>query len=319
MRNLSPVNYSRAKILKRSFAELRDTFRNRPLALPGPEVQTVGYPISVATIRRCLEESGIRSGDIVHIQSSTSFLMNGSPRPPEESYSSSLEYAVKVVEMLKDLVGPRGTLSMCTDSIKKAYHFYLKEQVFDFRRSPSHRGLISEVFRRTAGAIRSVHPWYNVTAYGKEAEALVRDHHLSTPYAMDEHSPWFKLNAFGGKVALLGKTFDSNSIIHCPEFVYPREFPRPVFMDKPVSLRYIDRDLATKVMPVMLHAPVWVDGSPTPFSMYLQEREKEPIYRIHEFQSGVKIVAYQAQTQFDAICRAMRENVTWYDARFHPK
>lgn len=314
-RNFSPVNIERAKILYRSFSELKTTFKSDYVALE-QAAGHAGYPLSINDIRSTLEEMGVGRGDIIHVHSSTSFLMRGSPVPPKEKYSSMLEYAAKVVQTLIEIVGKDGTILMNTDSVKRAYAFYLTGAVFDSARMPSRRGLISEVFRRTPGAMRSVHPWYNVTAWGKHAEDLLRDHEKSSPYAMDINSPWYKLNERGGKVVLLGKTFDGNSPIHCVEFVYPDEFPRPIYINRPIALKYVDKDGQVKDMPIMLHAPIWIDGAPTNFSLFLNQ--KYNIYKIKEFHNDVKIVSYDAKAQFDAIYREMKNDVTWYDARFYP-
>src|SRR5262249_12971451 len=141
--------------------------------------------------------------------------------------------------------------------------------VFDWRSTPSNRGLISELFRRGKNVLRSVHPWYNITGVGRLAEELIKDHDRSTPYTMDRHSPWFKLTEMNGKVLFLGATLDTNSLIHLPEYVYPREYPRKIYFDDPVRLYYRSREHTVSSMDIMIHVPDWRSGEVTRFCNYL--------------------------------------------------
>ena len=230
--------------------------------------------------------------------------------------------------MLLELVGPRGTLLMSTDFQRPGG--WLKRLVVDGpidadifvpARSPSRRGVISELFRQLPGSIRSVHPYYNVTAYGPLAKELVGEHHLSTPYVQDQHSPWYKLTTVGARVALLGRTFEVNSPIHLVEFLHPQEFPRPIYMQRPVTMHWEDSE-GRHPIDVFLHtsgapgASFFVPESLFKFSAYLQERYG--IYRIRDFHGGVQVVTYDAHEQYEAYLREMKAGVTWYDPEFLP-
>jgi aminoglycoside N3'-acetyltransferase len=61
---------------------------------------------------------------------------------------------------------------------------------FDVRRTPSEMGFLTEVFRRTSGVLRSLHPTHSICAIGPLARDLTATHHLSptrtgcgTPFA----------------------------------------------------------------------------------------------------------------------------------------
>lgn len=314
---LRPQDLERLRILRTCVAALRGTFQR-------PRVKR--YPIPIARLRGTIAEAGIGSGDVLHVQSSCSQLFRGSAAPTEESSLSQLAYARRVVQMLMDVVGPTGTLTMNTDFARPSGWLKrlssgkeLADDVFDPVTSISRRGIISEAFRRRPDTIRSPHPYYNITAWGRLAGELIAERHLSSPYAQDHHSPWYKLNLVGGKVLLLGRTFEINSLVHLVEYLHPDEFPRPVFMRQPVSMPYLADGRALRRMDVLLH----VSGAPGSeffviealprFSHYLNE--KYHIYFIARFADDCEIVVYDAKAQYGAYYQEMKANVTWVRPR----
>ena len=310
----------RIRIVRKAADDLRASFRPAP---DGPR-----YPIEIDEIRSVLESFGVRQGDLLHVHTSVSHLMRGSSRPPSLPVAGLRTYSKALLDMLRDLVGVSGTLTMGTDFDRPAG--WLKrlmcgapapDDVFDPAKSSSNRGLVSEYFRKLPGARRSVHPYYNVTAYGPLAEELVKDHHLSTPYVQDRHSPWFKITERGGKVAMLGRTFEVNSLVHLVEYLHPDEYPRPLFMCGPVTMPYVDAAGGVQTIEVTLHS-AGVPGSFhfTPqalhaFATYINSRHGE-VYKLKQYQPDVGIACYEAQAQYHAFLKEMRANVTWYDPRF---
>ncbi|HUQ86856.1 MAG TPA: AAC(3) family N-acetyltransferase [Vicinamibacterales bacterium] len=316
---IGDAGLARIRIVRQAASDLRSSFR--PPSAPG-------YPIGISEIRTVLEESGIKRGDLLHVHTSVSHLMRASATPPKEAVSGMRTYSKALLEMLRDLVGPSGTLTMGTDFDRPAGWLKrlmagvpLPEDVFDPRKSSSNRGLVSEYFRKLPDAVRSVHPYYNVTACGPLAEELVGEHHLSTPYVQDRHSPWFKLTERGGKVAMLGRTFEVNSLVHLVEYLHPAEYPRPLFMSGPVRMPYLDRSGAEKSIEVTLHS-AGVPGSlhfdPRAlhaFGSYINQRHGE-VYKIKTLAFDAGIVCYDAKVQYNAFLQEMRNNVTWYDPQF---
>ena len=74
---------------------------------------------------------------------------------------------------------------------------------FDWRRTPSQVGLLTEVFRRMPGTRRSLHPTHSVAARGAEATELTEDHEMcATPF--DETSPFHRIYDGDGLVLNLG-------------------------------------------------------------------------------------------------------------------
>ncbi|MGH7782230.1 MAG: AAC(3) family N-acetyltransferase [Candidatus Binatia bacterium] len=73
---------------------------------------------------------------------------------------------------------------------------YFRTHAFDVKRTPSEMGLLTEVFRRTPGVIRSLHPTHSVCAIGPHALELTATHHLAatragekTPFGIMARTP----------------------------------------------------------------------------------------------------------------------------------
>lgn len=85
--------------------------------------------------------------------------------------------------------------------------------VFDVKNSPTNVGILTELFRKREGVIRSEHPTHSVAALGKDAEAFVAgEYKHETPCARE--SVYGKLVDRHAQVLLLGVDFKRNTYIH---------------------------------------------------------------------------------------------------------
>lgn len=144
-----------------------------------------------------LRELGVKRGDTVIVHSSLSSMgkVDGGPDA--------------VIDALLDTVGEEGTLVMpaFSDNMKEA---------FDPENTKSDVGLISEVFRKRKGVLRSYHPTHSVCALGKNAEYITGDHQFSrTPCGRD--TPFYKIKELDGKIILLGVDMNRNTMLHAIE------------------------------------------------------------------------------------------------------
>lgn len=133
-----------------------------------------------------------------------------------------------ILRVLLDLLAPRGTLMMLASWLDNPYDLARWPQArrrayethcpaFDPRTSRAdHRemGILAEYLRTWPGARRSRHP-FSYVAVGARAEALVRDHPLQYHHGPD--SPLARLCAAEGRVLLLGRLFDSVTLLHHAE------------------------------------------------------------------------------------------------------
>ena len=145
-----------------------------------------------------LKALGLRRGDVVFTHSSLSALgwVEGGTQT--------------VIEAMKETVSGEGTLlfpAFTFDvSVKPPYFFFYGD-------SRCCVGAIPEFFRTLPDTIRSIHPSHSVSAWGKEAVLLTRDHILDrTPCG--EHSPLRLLPQVGGKILLLGCGWSPNTSMH---------------------------------------------------------------------------------------------------------
>jgi aminoglycoside 3-N-acetyltransferase len=154
---------------------------------------------------------GLRKGDTVFVHSSIDQLNLGFP-------------FYRVLPLMEDLVGARGTLLFPTYPRLSSYEFLRRGEVFDIKKSPSYTGILSEVARRQANAVRSLHPTKSVCAIGAAAEELTRDHQES-PYPYDSCSPYYRITELGGKIVGLGVSTANLSFVHCVDDALEDNFP----------------------------------------------------------------------------------------------
>ena len=145
-----------------------------------------------------LKALGLGRGDVVFTHSSLSALgwVEGGPQT--------------IIDAMKESVSREGTLlfpAFTFDvSVKPPYFF-------SYRDSRCCVGAIPEFFRTLPDTIRSVHPSHSVSAWGKEAVSLTKDHIFDrTPCG--EHSPLRLLPQVGGKILMLGCGWSPNTSMH---------------------------------------------------------------------------------------------------------
>lgn len=136
-----------------------------------------------------------------------------------------------LLDLLLRLVGPNRTLAMPTfffgtsELFNRAY--YRKYPRFDVRRTPSQMGLVTELFRRQAGIIRSMHPTHSVTALGPLAFELCGTHHLDR-WPCGDLSPFAVMSRH--KTAIIGlgvEYYRSLTQVHAIEERLGARFPIP--------------------------------------------------------------------------------------------
>lgn len=149
-------------------------------------------------IREDLAALGLSKGDSVLVHS---------------SYKSmgGLEGGIQTfVEALLSVVGDTGTLIVPTLTFVEVSE---TNRVFDYLRSPSCVGAISEFVRHMDDAKRSINPTHSCAAIGYKRDWFVGSHQLDrTP--VGPNSPIWKLHECGGKVLMLGCRLHSNTSFH---------------------------------------------------------------------------------------------------------
>ncbi|MEX2111685.1 MAG: AAC(3) family N-acetyltransferase [Pirellulales bacterium] len=158
----------------------------------------------------------------------------------------------RLLGLLRDVVGPRGTLLFPTYPRGLSSDFLREGAAFDVRATQSYTGALSELARRTAGAVRSLHPTKSLCALGPAAEELCGTHHLSR-YPYDATSPYWKLAQSGGKTIGLGVSTARMSLVHAVDDFFKETFPVQVYLPGVFRAACIDAAGRTVVVETFAH------------------------------------------------------------------
>jgi aminoglycoside 3-N-acetyltransferase len=164
-------------------------------------------------LRHAVRELGVVPGDAVLVHSAYDAFAGFTGKPTD------------VIAMLQAAVGSEGLLLMPTMAFTGTAVDHVRNgPAFDVARTPSRMGMITELFRRTPGVVRSVHPTHPVAAWGRDAAAVVADHHRATT-PCGAHSPFARLHERHGKILLLGVGIESLTFFHTVEEMLESRFP----------------------------------------------------------------------------------------------
>jgi aminoglycoside 3-N-acetyltransferase len=192
------------------------------------------YSYGPTQLEMKLAELGIAAGDSLVMQSSFSNL-NG--------FSGD---AVDVLDTVLKVLGPEGNLFMVSMPYSGSAREYLSEgKPFNVRRTASHMGLLSELFRRRKGVVRSANPMHPVLAYGPRAEWLVAGHE-DLSYSCGENSPFERMLELDTKALLFDVDLDVLTFMHYLEHAFRDSAPVDVYAPEPIEATIIDRTGARK-------------------------------------------------------------------------
>lgn len=265
-------------------------------------------PVGLAELDGALDELGIVSGDHLLVHSALSALLYA--RYTAAAVMQKTEqraYAQAVLDRLLARVGASGTLVMPTEFIADYTAAQIKGEPFNLRQVPSRRGFLTELFRKTPGAVRSTGPIYNLTKIGRSFDAAFIDHHAFL-YSQDEGSPWAEFEKAGGKALFLGVDFEANSFIHRPEYILKNDFPLPVFFGRPHEF-LVDMGSGAASVRSYAHGITWPSQTVNRACFYLQR--KYGFYR-HTKLGNSTIWSMKVADQTDALFKELERGFTWY-------
>jgi len=156
---------------------------------------------------------GVERGDTLLVHSSL------------DQFSAFRGKPMDIILALQEVVGPSGTLLMPTLPFRGSAVEYVRElRVFDARRTPSQMGMLTELFRRISGVVRSTHPTHAVAAWGMRASEIVEAHHASaTPCG--RQTPYGRLLDHHGKILFLGTDISVMTFFHTVEEILESKMP----------------------------------------------------------------------------------------------
>jgi len=178
-----------------------------------PEPGDKSIRVTRRDVAEALRSVGVVPGDTVAFHSSLS------------SMGHVVHGADTVIDGFLDAVGPEGTVAVPT----LWYHGTdppMRFEEWDIHASPAYIGRIPETFRQRPDSIRSDNPSHSVSAVGRRAEELTRDHGKWGPrpspwgrQAFAEASPWQRLYEWNAAYCFIGVDFTVNTMRHFMEAV----------------------------------------------------------------------------------------------------
>lgn len=100
--------------------------------------------------------------------------------------------------------------------------------VFDELHTPSHTGVLTEVFRTSYATARSLHPTHSAAGVGPHARALLSTHHFGTT-PVPASSPYALMRDYPAYAFFLGVGLETCTAIHHPEEVIaPEVYVKPI-------------------------------------------------------------------------------------------
>jgi len=182
------------------------------------------FAFDAERLRNAMAGLGVQHGDTLLVHSSFDAFDGFQGKPNE------------VIQLLQTRIGPTGLLMMPTMSFTgTAIELARSNVIFDVLRSPSRMGMISELFRRSTGVLRSVHPTHPVACWGADAAAVAQGHHLSaTPCGRG--TPFEALLQRRGKIVLLGTDISVLTFYHHLEEIFEADLPASPFTHEVFTL-----------------------------------------------------------------------------------
>ncbi|MGH7208657.1 MAG: AAC(3) family N-acetyltransferase, partial [Nitrospiraceae bacterium] len=175
------------------------------------------------------ERVGVQEGHHVYVHSSYIDMPGLQANPAQ------------VVQLLLDIVGPTGTILMQARGWSGLSIKYARSNPsFDPAKTPSADGIITEIFRRWPGTVRSRHPIWSSSANGAKARELLEGHEYADP-PFGVNSPWGRLCDAGGYVLMLGVGLRALTLVHAAMDMTDEE-PFPVYAAERFPLRIVEAD-----------------------------------------------------------------------------
>lgn len=200
--------------------------------------------VTEAMIVTVLQQNGIKTGDTIMVHSSLSkigYVEGG---------------AGTLINALLQAIGTEGTLMMpAFPAVGYNYDYLKTNPVFDVKQTPSKMGIVTETFRKHHNVLRSLHPTDSVSAIGKQALYLVKDHFAQlTPYNIN--SPFYRLCELKGNILMIGVDLNSLTNLHTLEDAVI-DFEYPVYHKTIFTASLIDHDGKKLSMQTKVHDPVY--------------------------------------------------------------
>lgn len=247
-----------------------------------------------------VNDLGVEAGDVLFVHSSINNL--------------SLDFPFfRLLNILKEVLGRRGTMLFPTYPKLTSYRYLISEEVFDIRKTPSYTGALTEFARKQRNAIRSLHPTKSVCAIGPHAEFLTESHQNS-PYPYDSCSPYYKFkDQHGAKIVGLGVTTHHLSFVHCVEDALKDGFPIQPYHQKLFDAKCVDCAGNPRVVKTFAHDMSKLHHD---IPSYMRKHVSKGICKDLTI-LGRQFFTAKAPELFELMLDLAQNNITIYPKRYH--
>jgi aminoglycoside 3-N-acetyltransferase len=186
------------------------------------------HAFTPADFLSALQGLGVQSGDVLCVHS---------------SFEQFLGFRGGIADALRSLqesVGPEGGLVMPTQPFRRtAAEYVRKHPVTDLARAPSLMGFMTEILRRTPGAVRSINPTHPVAAWGARGISLIgHDWEARTPCG--QGTAYHRMLDVDAKIVMLGTGLQPMTFYHCVEELIEPLMPASPFTAEEFTLQSRD-------------------------------------------------------------------------------
>ena len=186
------------------------------------------FAYSPAELEAAIAKVGIESGDAVMVHSSFARTSGFTGTPGD------------VIDVLLRAVGPAGHLLMMSIPYRGSSERYAdSDPLFDVRRTPSAVGVISELFRRREGVVRSLSPLHPVLAHGPLAAWLAADHDTALR-SCGRGTPFERFLSLEGTLLFVDAPYSSMTFAHYIEDACRDRLPVELYDPTPRTIRIRD-------------------------------------------------------------------------------
>jgi aminoglycoside 3-N-acetyltransferase len=176
------------------------------------------HSFTAAQFQELLQRLGVGRGTVVCVHSSF------------DQFAGFRGNVGDALKALQETVGPEGGLIMPTQPFSNtAIDYVRKHPVTELARAPSLMGMLTEILRRTRGAVRSINPTHPIAAWGERGVALIgRDWEARTPCG--QGTAYHRLLDADARILMLGTGLQPMTFYHCVE-----EIIEPMMPDSPFT------------------------------------------------------------------------------------
>ena len=145
-----------------------------------------------------------------------------------------------LISCFVDLLAGSGNLAMVSQPFRGyAYDYLAQDKIFDVRKTASMMGLVTEIFRRREGTLRSLHPTHPVLIQGKDASSLIEGHERCR-YPCGRGTPFDKLRERGAKILFFDVGTGANTFFHHVEDLVKDKLDFSIYDERLFSARVLD-------------------------------------------------------------------------------